>query len=469
MKLAAGAIALLCAANFASAERRVSVKQLEVLLTAAGEYGKRDANIARGLADVGLTERITDSTLSKLLLECPDPAHPMPYRFSRRPAHILDAPPDERLNINVPRNGRTDRDSRSRQRLRRTLSPDFPNFLCTRATRHFYRRQAWQGFRLSNTDIGQLSFSNGVESYVSDTGTGQTAPVESQSGLTTFGEFGSILGALFTTDSAPSMEWSHWETVNGVRTAVFRYSVAADRSRFTVGWCCPENSSRPVVVRAAYKGWLYIEPASGAALRVTRQALELPKDFGTRESETVVDYRNVRIGSRAFLCPVRSVTLSDTTLHDSVAGKYRVEYLNDVRFVHYRKFGAEAKLVADSAPAAEETESSEADEPSPWQEAEPAEDLTPEQPEAPSPVASGLTIRTTTRLVEVPVIVRDKRGAPITGLKRKTSRSSITAGRRTSRCSSARAAPRAPCRLQTAQTDDASSRTVRKRPVLPTM
>ncbi len=418
MKVAAGAIALLCAANFAFAERRVSVKQLEVLLTAAGEYGKRDANIARGLADVELTERITDTVLSKLLAECPGPRTSDALQILAAASAFLDAPADERLNVDAPTTAeQTAILVRAKDYAARYVA-GLPNFLCTRATRHFYRRQAWQGFRLSNTDIGQLSFSNGVESYVSDTAAGQTASVESQSGLTTFGEFGSMLGALFTADSAPSMEWSHWETVNGVRTAVFRYSVSADRSRFTVGWCCPQNSSRPAVVRAAYKGWLYIEPVSGAALRVTRQALELPKDFGTRESETVVDYRNVRIGSRVFLCPVRSVTLSDATFHDSVSGKWRVEYLNDVRFVHYRKFGAEAKLMADSAPAAGETEPSEADEPSPWQEPEPAEDLIPEQPEAPEPPASGLTIRTTTRLVEVPVIVRDKRGAPITGLKR---------------------------------------------------
>jgi len=215
-----------------------------------------------------------------------------------------------------------------------------PDLVAFKMTRRFddypfptVRTEVWRHLIFRDSDAGQLSYNNGVESYVAAAPGGPKILSERQ-GLSSFGEFGSIIGALFWSDSHIQLKWGYWDPLGNQRLAVFHYAIPADHSRYTVSYCC-DQPARPVSITVAYRGDLFIDPATGAVWRVTREALDLPRNFPTHWAQTIVDYRPVLIGRVSYLLPVRSMTYSESTLHNTAASAFTVRYWNDVRCVHY--------------------------------------------------------------------------------------------------------------------------------------
>ena len=424
-----------CVTSTSPAAIRLSSDQIATILDSGLSKGQTDAQVARSLARVEAAERITEKRKADWLARAPGPRTRDVLRIladasaflPAAPRSALDAPSEEQQGEVL---------SRAREYTVRYISA-LPDFVCTRLTRRFDdypdqpdRPEVWQYLRLRDTFAGQLTFNRGVESYAEQTaGTSSTARQQTSDGLTSFGEFGSIIGALFIGDSRPEMTWGGWETIEGKRLAVVRYAVPASRSRYNVTYCCFVQGlgyppSPPETVVAGYRGELYVDPASGGVWRVTREAVDLPSDFPTRRAATIVDYRMVQIGAALYLCPIRSTTSSDSLLRAAPRGMRIVHYLNDVRFVHYHRFGAESKLVSGEATPATATPqaASQPLERDPWLELDlSADQLPPSESPAAAPASQparpGVTIRTFTQLVEVPVVVKEKSGEPVTGLR----------------------------------------------------
>src|ERR1022692_2551661 len=350
MKLAAIIAMLICGAQSSLAGKRISVAQLDEMLRLAQEGGKADAQIARSLAGVELTERITESVRTRLLSRLQGPRARDVLDILAEVSAFLDGPTELQAPGEQPSAAQQTRILVIAREYATRYVRTLPDFVCTRVTRRFddydlarVRPEVWANLRLRSTLAGELSFSRGVESYKDQTASGNAAGgiQESELGLTSFGEFGSIMGALFIGDRAPEIAWGGWDILNGTRVAVFKYSVDAANSRYRVSYCCPAprrqaDRLEPVEVVSAYKGNVYIEPVSGATLRVTRQAVALPHDFPTHRADTVVDYGWVRIGVQSYLCPARSVILSDSTIRTGL-GAPDLRYLNDIRFIRYHK------------------------------------------------------------------------------------------------------------------------------------
>jgi VWFA-related protein len=223
----------------------------------------------------------------------------------------------------------------------------------------------------------------------------------------------------------------------------------------------------------AYHGEIAFDPASGAILRITLEA-EMPPGEVVSKSQVMVEYGTVEIGEKNCICPIRSVSILSAHSTQPAMGKQSVAsykgpakiYLNDVAFGHYRRFGSEMRILAGGsvepagnppvpgagtavstsqppAPAAsaglpKAAENSAAPAPAvetastpvavapavmPEAQAEPEISLgtangLPDQP-APPVLAetSGITLKITSRLVDVGLVVYDKKGHPVTGLK----------------------------------------------------
>src|SRR5206468_1983129 len=60
----------------------------------------------------------------------------------------------------------------------------------------------------------------------------------------------------------------------------------------------------------AYHGTLSIDPASGAIVRMTLDA-ELDPDNPITRASTVVEYGKIVIGDQSFICPIRSLAISE--------------------------------------------------------------------------------------------------------------------------------------------------------------
>ena len=148
-------------------------------------------------------------------------------------------------------------------------------------------------------------------------------------------EFGNLAGSVFLDDGAPQAVWSHWETIDRERLAAFDYAIDPADSDFPPNSCCVEGQGGWPRQNVAYRGSLLIEPASGAIFRITVQAMDTAPGAVTRRNDAVIEYRPVNIGGKSWICPFRTITLSDGTvaLHGF---NVPVRTLNIVEFTNYR-------------------------------------------------------------------------------------------------------------------------------------
>jgi hypothetical protein len=347
----------------AGALRPIDVGELESIVQAAGHA---DDETARYLAGSQLSERLTDEALTRLLRESPGPRTSGALQSLAAESAFLSAPeaewplqerpaiPEQRAII--------DRAVEYATGYVRSL----PDFLCTIETHRFDdaprpgdKTAPWGRFHPRDTIVSELTFESARESYAVRTVNGHP-PRDNKpiGGLTTWGEFGPQMAELLLGKSGAGFRWNHVETLDGKRVAVFDYSVDAAHSRYVVSWCCGK-------ALVAYRGQVFINPDSGAVVRLTREAVGLPADSGMAAVRTAVDYRLVEIGGRPYMCPSRSIAAWYEVTHsereqpmigrsglEDKWGLAAVTYLNEVLFREYRKFGAEVKMLTDG-PAAE--------------------------------------------------------------------------------------------------------------------
>ena len=445
------------------------MEQLQQLLAAA--HGKVDAKFAQQLSDLQLTERLSAATLSRWEADLPGPESRRSLVLLADVAAFLDPPAAE-----IPATPAPDFPA---QRRMIALTVDYatktlhqlPNFFATRDTVRF--EDTPQGFRADNSEIpyqplhpvgrstDTVLYRDGNEVVDASAAKGNKNQPATQ-GLITTGVFGPVLATVLIDAAQGKLAWSHWEQGAAGPRAVFRFAVPREKSHYEVEFCCitADNGSYRLFQQfSGYHGEMAVDPANGAILRLTLQADLKPADKMVR-SDILVEYGPVEIGDKIYICPVKSVSISDApTLGPNAFGfqRYRggalLEHdnqtapmhlrtmLNDVVFEQYHLFHADARMLAgnsqapaenaappDAAPvenaaAIAPTESSPAVAPAPT----PAENPAPapaapeisvaEAAELPNAPATASSLRVTARLVDVGVVAYDKKGNPVTNLK----------------------------------------------------
>lgn len=402
------------------------VQELKKLIVSSQASSDNDNKVAYKISQFRLKERLTAGALADIST----------LRLGTRTASMLELLADESEFEPAATLSGTPPPAPSEAEALLAKARDFaanyirnlPDFICSNMIRRFETHpisridtQAFLGeLRLQDTITTEVSFDHGKESYKAKTVNGQPHE-EPVPGLTTSGEFGSILGSILIFGGT-NPEWSRWESIDGKPVAVFRYSVDAAHSRYTVNWL--NTHRRPKETVPAFNGELSIDPASGAIVRLTRHAV-LPRESRIVFVDTVIEYQPVVIGGVSYICPVKSVTRSLWK-----TDPYGFEYsLNEVQFDSYHKFEGESTLLAYDPPpnttapppaapsvAAEPSAPVEAPPPAPTEQTPPPISISGSDIHN-LPVA-GITIRTTTRLVDVSAVVVDKNGNPVTNLKK---------------------------------------------------
>jgi VWFA-related protein len=462
----------------AFAARNITVEQLEQLLAAA--HGKADAKVAQQLSDLQLTERLSAGRLARWEADLPGPESRRSLVLLADVAAFLGPPAAEIPTTPAP-------DFAAQRRII-ALTVDYasktlhqlPNFFATRDTVRF--EDTPQGFRADTSEIpyqplhpvgrstDTVLYRDGnevVDSRAANANKNQPAA----QGLITTGAFGPVLATVLVDAAQGKLAWSHWEQGAAGPLAVFRFAVPREKSHYEVEFCCvtADNGSYRVFQQfSAYHGEMAVDPANGAILRLTLEADLKPADKMVR-SDILVEYGPVEIGGKTYICPVKSVSISDApALGPNAFGfqRYRggalLEHenqtapghlrtmLNDVVFEQYHLFHANARMLAgnngapvenaappDAAPpenaaAVAATESSPALAPAATAPAPaPAENPAPtpvapeisvaeaaELPNTPATASPGSPLRVTARLVDVGVVAYDKKGNPVTNLKR---------------------------------------------------
>jgi len=202
------------------------------------------------------------------------------------------------------------------RRYFRTAGPSFPRPSCAELNRE--KEQSPHPLTLEATDRLRLDIkvSEGVEigSWAGsrDFDSRSLTDLIGQGPYGT-GPFGTLLWDIFA--SGTTFEFAGAQREGDLELLEYGFRVSADESHFYV------DSGREWVA-VAYRGSIWIDPASMEPRRVTAQADQLPSGSGGCETMTTADYRPTKTATGEFLLPYRSTLrtlMRDSTQTETIA------------------------------------------------------------------------------------------------------------------------------------------------------
>jgi len=333
------------------ATKRTTGEQLERILAAAQD--EPDADVARRLFTIELSERLGSARLARLEANLPGPFSRQALRAVADMAAFLDPAPGD-----VPPLPKPDVEAQRKMMaavvdyVTKTMH-QLPNFFATRLTTSF-QDDPW--FQPSPEDFssykplhatGQYSASvlyrqgkEVVSTAVNQAGSKPAGSKQAGSkqpgptGLTTSGEFGPILVTAVLDATKGKLYWSHWE--QGVETplAVFRFEVTEKNSHYTV-----EDRL------SAYSGELAVDPSNGTIWWVnfkTNRAWNDP----LAKVDLRVEYGQVKIGDKLYICPTRGIEVSVVRQVQLGRASPVQIFLNDVAFADYHLYQAQVRILS---------------------------------------------------------------------------------------------------------------------------
>ena len=357
--------------------KRIKVDELERTLAAA--HSLQDAEVARQLSDLELTERLSTAKLDRLKTDLPGEKSRQALMILADASAFLDPPAAEISGQPTP--------DVATQRKMLALTVNYvtqtlhqlPNFFATRVTSSFEDMPAVQR-------PGQITISGAPaaayqpihkvgDSNVTVTFRDGREVVEKSNldprvrSLSTSGVFGPILGTVVVDAARSKLTWSHWEQGQTGLQAVFSYKVPKDKSHYTLTYdSIPTNPGCTTTPQTfsevvAYHGEMVIDPESGTIRRLTLLADMKPDEF-TVNSGIEVEYGQVSIGGKDYFLPIRSVTssIAHSLLiqggwgHGQGCPSLAVapglqRSLNDLIFENYHVFRSDATMLTDSEAA----------------------------------------------------------------------------------------------------------------------
>ena len=352
MKYAACFISLLVVGIAESAERNLDVSQLVGSVTSAFAVDRNDKRIARSLKSMRLTESLTEETTGLLLKMGAGPETARALQMLQRQSARLPLPPAEVLATSpAPSESELREITLRAQHYVSEYLLQFPDFIATENVRQFHNYEAnyspsvfpgadqrlisvddrWHEGIVYTTEIADAA---GRE-YHEKRGAGKD--ISSRITRISRGEFGGMLAEILGPGRDYKFGWDRWEVVNCVRTAVLRYNVDTAASRYTVSYRVvdPGGKSRAQNVNVGHRGLVYVDPRSGAVMRLILYAIGFPELAEVNAAGHVLDYGEVNIGGKSYFIPVRSIAYVRV-------GQY--ESREEIEYSHHRKFSSEATI-----------------------------------------------------------------------------------------------------------------------------
>jgi hypothetical protein len=239
---------------------------------------------------------------------------PSIFRDATNPAGALPppgAPPaepvirgdDDSLSV-IPRQG----DDLIRKATDAALdfTESLPNYVCTELMTRYQSETArpnWQSIDIIGAEV---IYENHKESYRNLTRNGRKLDkkMEELDGAWSTGEFGTVLIDLLSPATAADFHYKKDSRASGIVTKVYDFEVDHRHSHWQI-------TMASQTYMPAYKGSVWIDPATARVLRIEMQAFGFPDNFPTDHVESATDYEYTRLGdARQYLLPVHSESLS---------------------------------------------------------------------------------------------------------------------------------------------------------------
>jgi VWFA-related protein len=365
------------------AAKRLTVAQLEQVLSEAAAAHRPDSEIAARMAGISLVERIPQSSLARLSAQFrSNPQTSLALALIADQSEFLDLPVTESVADADPNGPEQVRMLQMARAYVSNTLRGLPNFMATRIINLFDDRAQppkpgdWptrSGLHLVGTSRAEISVMRERDDQPQDQ---SSAVWQSKIGLASGGEFGTTLGMIVADTATGTLRWGHWERGSTGVLAVFRYSVAASTSHFEIissfqreasvqgvrsagdgrGVSGIElrpniNSSNIEIVRSrpAYHGAIWLDPSTGTVYRVTME-VDMNKGLPFRRAAILVEYGAVEIAGANFICPLRSLAISEAQANaETISGTASTLWLNETRFTDYHRFGSSSRIVTEVA------------------------------------------------------------------------------------------------------------------------
>lgn len=340
---------------------KVTVSQLDSLLAEMHSQSKGDEATANKLKELELTEQLTEPAMNSFVKYEPGPQTIVQIRVLALESALLPPPIADLPDLPAP--------DQATQKAIMSRAIDYvtqdyshlPRFTADKTTARYQngedlvRTSTGAGSQTAHTDLG-LNPTNQYMRYLGEHSTtialqgsieilpakGKSQDPAGQNGQISQGGPGPVLGAILLDAAKGQIGWRRWETVGGKQAAVFGFDVGRKQSHYQVNYCCfPKSedvgshigatpggvatgpgggqpsaanygvstSFEPFKTIAGYHGELFIDPQTGAVVRLTLRAELKPTDY-VQQEDTRIDYAAVEIGGKQFVVPVESMILT---------------------------------------------------------------------------------------------------------------------------------------------------------------
>jgi len=213
-----------------------------------------------------------------------------------------------------------------------TFLEGLPNYVVQESATRYVSETRQPSWNVIDIVSAEVVFDEHKESYrnIQINGKPSKKPPE-ESGAWSTGEFGTILGSLFSPYTNADFKYAQDDTILHRSASVFDFKVLRVRSNWRI-------SMSGQYILPAYRGSVWIDKETAEVLRLEMQGKEIPEAFPEISIETAVDYDSIRLGTPdKFLLPVHSEILS------CLRGSNECQR-NVIEFRNYHKFTGESNI-----------------------------------------------------------------------------------------------------------------------------
>lgn len=210
-----------------------------------------------------------------------------------------------------------------------------PAYVCQEMMARFQSISRPVNWQALDVVTANLVYENGKEEYKDIAVNGKPKKnMEETGGAWSTGEFGTVLVDLFSPATAAAFHYRRDARTAGINSKMYEFEVARENSHWAIHMA--SQTYQP-----AYKGAVWIDPATSRVLRIEMQAIGFPESFPTDHVESATDYQYIRLGdAKQYLLPVHAETLS--CQRDS---NYCSR--NTIDFRNYHKYTGESNITFD--------------------------------------------------------------------------------------------------------------------------
>jgi hypothetical protein len=215
-----------------------------------------------------------------------------------------------------------------------------PDFICLEETRRYGDPSGRQAWVLTDVLTARLSYFNQREDYklVSQNGRAvKGVSYASVEGVSSSGDFGTLMSAVFDPASHASFAWKRWAMLHGRRMHVFSYRVPLEFSKYTIEFGS-ELEHDLQKIRVGSRGSVFVDKELNTIVRIEQEALGIQPSFPIQHSEATLEYGFAKIGGSEFFLPLVA------TLRMRSGGLWTK---NVKEFRLYRRFSADAVIKFD--------------------------------------------------------------------------------------------------------------------------